>query len=115
MIPDYSIAEGDTLPVMVCEEFEDANGDPLSLAEDDEVFLRIQRSGGRDEPEDLECNITQRDPAVAESPAMNALVAGRYEARFVVKFAEGGQLSWPNGDTPIYVRVNKNAAPEAES
>jgi hypothetical protein len=111
MTPDYEIAEGDSLPLIEAE-FEDVNGEPVVLLEGDVVTLRIQRSGGRDDPINVECEVV--DEKVQSDP-LNALAPGRYEARFVVTFVAGGQLSWPNSDPPIYIKVNPNFVTEEES
>lgn len=115
MTPHFEITEGDSLPVIEAEEFLDADGEQISLTAEDTVVLRVQRSGGRDEPQEYECEVTQLSPAKAKSPALSGLVAGRYVARFVVQYAEGGQLSHPNSAEPIYIRVNPSLAEPEES
>jgi hypothetical protein len=114
MTPDYELTEGDTLPAIEATGFLDANEDPASFLEGDRVILRIQRSGGRDDPIELECDITQESPGKAVSPPLDDLVAGRYTARFVVLPVEGGTLSYPNTATPLYIRVNPNYAVTVE-
>lgn len=115
MIPDYEIAEGDSLPAIEAEQFLDADENPISFTEEDAVILRVQRSGNRDAPMDLECEITQLSPAKAISPPLSDLKAGRYTARFIAVLAEGGQVSYPNGLAPLYIRVNDNMVAEESS
>lgn len=114
MTPDITTVEGDEVPV-IADELLDANDDPISLVEGDVVTLEVQRSGGRDEPIELACEVTSLAPAAIESASLADLPAGRYEARFVIVLLANGRRSYPNGP-PIYIRVNRRiAAVEASS